>query len=144
MSALRRVLLATWAGADDATIEADMRLLVAELRAAREELDRARLGVEVHGAARELQRLRGETGPIEDTILVELYLAIERERRRHQTMRGSASQGTDGSPTQPGTPPGTSRHASVQAAGDGPRPEHAGPRRSGVTPSAQGARSGRA
>lgn len=143
MSALRRVLLATWADADDATLEADVALILSEMRAAREEMRRARLCAEVQLAARELQRLLGESGPIEDTILVELYLAIERERRR-QTMRGSASQGTDGSPTQPGTPPGTSRHASVQAAGDGPRPEHAGPRRSGVTPSAQGARSGRA
>lgn len=140
MSALRRVLLATWADADDATLEADVALILSEMRAAREEMRRARLCAEVQLAARELQRLLGESGPIEDTILVELYLAIERERRR-QTMRGSASQGTDGSPTQPGTPPGTSRHASVQAAGDGPRPEHAGPRRSGVTPSAQGARS---
>lgn len=143
MSALRRVLLATWADADDATLEADVQLILSEMRAAREEMRRARLCAEVQLAARELQRLLGESGPLEDTILVELYLAIERERRR-QTMRGSASQGTDGSPTQPGTPPGTSRHASVQAAGDGPRPEHAGPRRSGVTPSAQGARSGRA
>ena len=131
--ALRRTLLATWLDMSEDQIKADMRLILGELRQHRETARRVALSAEVHMAARELAALTQDDRSVEDVILTELYYAIDRTK-------AALAQRADELSTQPRATSGTSRRVSVQAAGNGPRPEHTVPRRSGLAPSAQGTR----
>lgn len=79
-TAYQRALLATWLDMPEAQIEADMRLVLNEIRAHRESIRLAKVGVEAHLIAGDIAKLLGDDREPEDVILTELYLALHRYR----------------------------------------------------------------
>lgn len=122
-----------WSSAPDEELARDHGVTAQEVRELRDQIDRDVLCVEVLSYAREISAAHpGYT--LGEIIRLTMRAAA---RRAGQMQRGddSPARSSGSRPGRAGTPAGRQR-------GMGPRPEPAGPRRSGREPSAQEASSG--